>query len=186
MIDTLANVKTFLGVTGSDDDALLTIILGQVDQAIKTYVGWNIESEVVTNEYHTADGITKTFVLGMGQVDSGETFTATYDTTDYDSDDYVVYYDEGIVVFYSQVAESVKMLKFSYTAGYETADIPKDLQMAFAKMVGGIYFNRKVQSGVSSEKLGDYAVSYIQGGSDIDSVLKSNSSILDAYSRHDF
>lgn len=186
MIDTLANVKTFLGITTSDDDTVLTTILGQVDKYIKNYVKWNINREVVTDEYHSADGITKTFVLGMGEVDTGETFTATFDTEDYTSDDYALYPEEGIVVFYTAPAQSVRELKFSYTAGYADGSVPADLQMAFAKMVGGIYFNRESNGAKNSEKLGDYSVTYKEGGTDIDSVFEANKSVLDLYVRHDF
>ena len=173
MLDTLANVKQLAGITTTDYDAVLTQIMEGVDEAINQYLGYDIESHTVTDEYHIADGVTKVFTLESAPVTS---LVVKYDGDTQDTDAYELYPDTGIVVFGSPVSKSTRKLSFSYTGGYST--VPADLRLAFDRMVLSVFYNRK-SSDVESEKMGDYSVVY---GS-IQKEMLNYKDVLDNYVR---
>jgi hypothetical protein len=155
MLDTLENVKTYLGIVGSGDDAALTMVLAEADAMIKAYVGYNIEEATITDEYHSTDGEVQNFNVAYPPISSGDTVAVKYDGTVYDSTEYDVIYDRGIVVMNSAPSQSVKLFSISYTGGYAT--IPADLLAVFRGLCNDLYKSRKRESGVASERLGDYS-----------------------------
>ena len=182
MLVSLADVKTFMGITGTDSDDVLNLIISQVDQYVKTYTKRDLESAVIADEEHTTDGQTNLYLVDEAPITVAPVIT--FDGDAVDSDEYDVFNDEGLIVFKSVPSYATKKLLISYTGGFVT--IPLDLQMAVTKIVAGVFNNRKATSGVKSEKLGDYAIAYgDSGASDIDAVIDANRSILDAYSKNE-
>lgn len=53
-LTTQASVKLHLGITGTTEDTYLDMLIEQVDQLIKSYVGQTIERQTVT-EYHAGN-----------------------------------------------------------------------------------------------------------------------------------
>jgi hypothetical protein len=49
--------------------------------------------------------------------------------------------------------------RVTYTAGYTIDDVPYDLKNACAKLAGSLFYNQG-KTGVASEKIGSYAISY--------------------------
>ena len=173
MLDTRVNVKILGGITGTDYDAVLDLIMAGVDEAIKKYIGYNVEQHTITDEYHIADGITKIFTLEVTPVES---LVVKYDGETQDTDSYELYDEEGVVIFYSPPTESIRKLSFSYTGGYAT--VPSDLKLAFDSIVLQVFNSRK-SGGVQSEKMGDYSVVY----GDIERELLNYKDVLDNYVR---
>ena len=50
-LSTLSKLKTHLGLSGTAEDTLLTQLLGEVDAAVKNYLGWNPEQANYTEIY---------------------------------------------------------------------------------------------------------------------------------------
>jgi hypothetical protein len=67
-IVTLAEVKTFLGISGAAEDSKLNLIIGYVDATIKQYCGQNFEQATYT-EFYSGTG-NKTVVLRKRPVQS--------------------------------------------------------------------------------------------------------------------
>ena len=56
---TLTNVKTYLGISGEDDDTLLGSLIDRVSQAIETQAGRIFGSTSITSERHDGNGSTR-------------------------------------------------------------------------------------------------------------------------------
>lgn len=183
MIATIEEVKTRLSITGSGDDAVLTQVVEEIDQAIKTYLDRNIERLVYDEYVDTSGGLnrekyfTKDFPIEAGSVTITNNGTEWVEGTNYDVD-----YVNGIIFFHTLPSIGFKKLRVQYSAGYESTDIPKDLKMAVINASCTLFNNRK-QTGVKSESLGDYSVTYGDTNS-TDSLLDSVSNILDKYRRY--
>jgi len=180
MLDTLSNVKTYLGISGSGDDAALNMILAEADSIVKNYCGYNIEQTEITNEYHSTDGETHTFVVDYPIISSADDFVATYDGSVISSNTYDIIYESGVVVFDTCPTQSVKELAFTYTGGYAT--IPADLLRCFRGIFNDLNKQRKMRSDVASERIGDYAVTF----KDNSEIASAYSATLDKYKRYAF
>ena len=183
MIATITEIKTRLNITGSGDDAVLTQVLEQIDQAIKTYLDRNVESLAYDEYVDTSEGLhrdryfTKDFPIEAESVIVTDNDTIWVEGTNYDVD-----YINGIINFYTLPTIGFKKLRVQYTAGYEADGIPKDLKMAVINASCTLFNNRK-QTGIKSESLGDYSVTYADSNS-TDGLLDDVSNILDKYRRY--
>ena len=54
-LTTLADLKTYLGISDSSEDALLNLLIADADAAILGYIGRTIEQATLT-EYYSGDG----------------------------------------------------------------------------------------------------------------------------------
>lgn len=183
MIATIEEVKTRLSITGSGDDAVLTQVVEEIDQAIKTYLDRNIESLAYDEYVDTSEGLnrekyfTKDFPIDDGSVTITDNGTEWVEGTNYDVD-----YINGIIFFHTLPSIGFKELRVQYTAGYSAEAMPKDLKMAVINASCTLYNNRK-QTGIKSESLGDYSVTYLDSNS-TDGLLGDISNILDKYRRY--
>jgi len=144
----LADVKNYLGETGSDHDALLEALIDRVSEAVETYCGRRFKQETVT-EYHDGRGRSR-LALRRRPVAS---VTSLHDDLDraytdeeiVDPDDYTFYPDEGIVELDAGVfQDGLRNVKVVYVAGYAT--VPADLAHAAIVWVAAI-FHRAQQGG---------------------------------------
>jgi len=126
-----ANVKVYLGISGSDDDTLIGQLIGRATDAIQAFCHRTFGSTTYT-EYHDGRGESK-IVLEHRPIIS---VASVYDDLDrqfgpetlIDSDDYVIREDEGIIewlasnsTFPSTAAyfyDGQLNVKVTYTAGY--------------------------------------------------------------------
>lgn len=176
VIDTISNVKTYGGITSTDYDTVLNgIIMPSVNKAIQNYCGWEIEETTVTDTVNT-DGHTKLFVLRGFNVSS---FTASFDGDNYDTDSYTLDSEKGIVIFTFNIPKTNELLGFSYTYGYDSSSMPADIKMVFDDMCVDLLNMRKVNSSISSEKLGDYSVVY----KEVRNSIGKYSDLLNSYVR---
>jgi len=183
MIATITEIKTRLNITGSGDDAVLTQVLEQIDQAIKTYLDRNVESIAYDEYVDTSEGLhrdryfTKDFPIDEDSVTVTNNETEWVEGTNYDVD-----YINGIIYFHTLPSIGFKELRVQYTAGYSAEAMPKDIKMAVINASCTLFNNRK-QTGVKSESLGDYSVTYADSNS-TDGLLDDVSNILDKYRRY--
>ncbi len=98
-LDTLANVKTALGVTGTGDDTLLTQLQADADSFVETFCGRTFAAGPFT-EYHPGGArvvfLTNYPVAAVSsvRVDPNRDFAAE---TEVPADDYVVHTSRGVV-----------------------------------------------------------------------------------------
>ena len=184
MLASVAQLKTFLGITVTTYDTLLEDILKSVTKYIQNYTGRELEQAAITDEAFSTNGLNRIFAVRESPIDTVATFTMTFDGDAVDSDDYEILYEDGIIVFDFPPVRGTNKLLISYTGGYAADEIPKDLELATTKIAAGIFKNRKTTSGVTSKKLGDFSITYAQAGdSDLDAVITANQNILNMYRR---
>jgi hypothetical protein len=189
MLNTLSEVKLYLGVAGSGDDVRIEQSMDYAQSVIESYVGYALEETTYTDEKYSTDGDSEIIVLSVPNVSSGDTFEAKWDgelIDNTDNGDYNVDWKSGVVHFNYVPSRQFKLLSFTYTAGYTT--VPNDLKMIFNNIVRDIWKGSETQGTVSSERLGDYSVSYINGDSNLygRDILTPYYATLDKYKRYDF
>ena len=156
-LTTLTAVKAYLEVTGTDDDALLTDLVARASDAIVAYCG-RAFAAADYDECHDGDG-SDIVLLDQRPVISVSALSEDDDAVE--ADDFVVYPELGIVRLKSGVfGRGVRNVRVSYRAGHET--IPADVEQAAIEWVAAMYRARGEVAGrdVSSERVGDYAVTY--------------------------
>ena len=171
---TLDDVKSFLGITGSGSDALLTMLINMVTEHIETRCGRRFADTTYTEEEYSGIGV-KTLLLDEFPITSTETFKLekngasdnTDDWEEIDADEYWVDADTGIITKTTSFNRGVKNWRATFSAGYDT--IPYDLQWLAMSLISET-FNRRNTQGVESEKLGDRTVKFQLSG-----IVDSNS-----------
>lgn len=144
MLITLQDVKNYLQIEESTQDAQLTQMIKSVEAQVKKTLGRELESAERT-EYYDGDGkgiiLVKEFPITA--------VASLYDDPDRDygsdtlisSDDYIWGQVDGLApgairldlgFFY----RSQKNVKVTYTGGYTTSTLPEDIKMALIKLVG--------------------------------------------------
>jgi hypothetical protein len=181
-LDTLANVKTRLGVATSADDSLLALLQDAADNFIKNWCDRDFEGGSFT-EYHPG-GAPFVYLRNYPvasvtsvNVDSSYTFAAT---TLLPATAYVVHTDWGVIqslngpLFPPCRSGLVNREVSVWTRGprvvqvvYATAtgQVPGDVKEAYARLVGHWYRRVKTESAagflnVTHQKFGDAAVIY--------------------------
>lgn len=176
----LANTKTFLGITDNTKDALLEMLINMATDYIQSQcnVNYFMATDYVIQEL---DG-TGTDQLVLPNHPAWDltslqerTGSGITDWRTIPSDEYTLDGDNGIITWTSQftgfdeglndenalsdpIFQKVKRkYRATYTAGYNT--IPYDLQYACMSLVGQM-LNTKSASGIVSESLGDHSITY--------------------------
>jgi len=194
-LTTLARVKTFLGISGTSNDELLTSLINSCTDFIENYCDRRFKQKAYTNELYNGNGTNK-LLLKNYPVDESSTFKLEERSSDLNEDDwneidteyYFVHYDSGIVervrgIFYKYP----KHYRITYTAGYDYDNSSTfledagagDLEYACWKLVSKVYNQRKQAGNIQSERLGDYSVTFKKEVM-ADPEIKS---ILDKYKR---
>ncbi len=185
-LDTLANVKTRLGVSGTADDALLTLLMNSADNWVANWTGRDFGGGTYT-EYHPGGS---EFVhlknypvqsVTSVNVDPGYGFGAS---TVVPSTSYVVHTERGVIQSrvgpLGPLAERQGLVNRSvatWTRGprvvqvvyvVATAAAADDILEAFAQLVGHWYRRVKTQAGagfqnLSQQKLADAVTTYSGG-----------------------
>lgn len=197
-LTTIARFKTFAGITTADHDTLLTDLVNIVTELIERYCKRRFKQTAYTNELLDSDGA-ETLFLGQYPVSSSASFTLEernsesneddWDTID--SEDYFVDYDSGIIHRAGREHWRVgkQAYRVSYTAGYNfdnaatyLADTTAgDLEYIVWKIVKTIFDRRQSQTGITSESLGDYSVSFNAAVMESDEIKE----VLDKYAKNE-
>lgn len=138
MLVTLANAKTYLGVSGSGDDATITDMIEAATEAMEQFTGRHLDSTTIT-EYLNGTGGRLLWLKEPAESitnlwnDSAHAWGAA---TLVDADDYLL---TGCEVDYLDHiwSEGRRNIKVTYKAGYAT--MPDDLQHACKVQVAKLY-----------------------------------------------
>lgn len=161
---TLADIKTYLGITDSLSDAILTKILEGAESALWSEIWCDLTQQTYT-EYHNGAG-TRALVLKKYPVASFTSFE--YNTwtpsapvwTPFDEDSYVKEEDKGMIQYLTWILPRwYKNIKVVYEAWYTTGNMPSAIMLALYKLVDG-YWQQKGIENISSEKADDVMITY--------------------------
>jgi hypothetical protein len=182
-IDTLANVKTRLGVTTSADDSLLTLLMNSADKYVSNYCGRDFGGGTYT-EYHPGGSefvhLRNFPVQGVTSVnvDPGYVFGSS---TILSPTSYVVHSERGVIQslvgpFAPRVdrqglvnrhvynwTKGPRVIQVIYTVATGAVDDP--VLEAYAQLVGHWYRRVKTQAAaaflnISEQKFGDATAAY--------------------------
>jgi len=174
MIISLADLKTYLGITGTAQDARLQFIVDGVNAEVNKRTGrvWG-ETETIVDEIHDYEPVIFLCNLDVTDVSAVKLGRGTNQTTldadtyrwnglgrlvlDTDSEDFVQNVDD-----YDELA-------ITYTHG--TATAPDDLVLA-ALQLGG-HMNRSINGEVTEESVGSFRKKYAAENSTTKDILDS-------------
>jgi Phage gp6-like head-tail connector protein len=182
-LDTLANVKTRLGVSGSTDDSLLSLQMDTADAWIQVYTGRDFAGGTFTEYFpgnaeflHLAN-FPVTSVTSV-KVDPSYAFGAD---TIISSSSYAVHSERGVIqskvgpfvmdsgplVLINSAVQDWKSSPRAVQVVYATATsaVPNDVKEAYAQLVGHYYKHVKTQvaanfQNVDRQTFGDVTVAY--------------------------
>lgn len=152
---TIEKVKSYLEITSSNYDTVISQLISNVDSFLKKTLGREFTKEERTEYF---DGGVKHIVLKEYPIDSSQPLAVYYNShnqsnpswNEIDSSNYVVYDSEGILEHYGKFPSGKRNIKVVYTGGY--SEIPDDLELLAKQLVAKIFERRKA-SGKSSESL---------------------------------
>lgn len=184
-IITLAELKTYLGITGTTEDSKLTTIVAATNTFVETYCNRAFEEAEYTEELYDGPGSSVLCLKNWPVSEVAEVIvedTEVEERTEIDGEGYYLDAEAGILHNNDLWNRGRGIITVTYTAGYET--IPDDLKFAVLELAS--YFrNMSGKSGIRSESLGSYSYSLMNdlssmgGELTIPSVVIKN--ILDRY-----
>jgi len=182
MLTTKANVKTYLGISGTAEDTLIDMLVKFASGEIVKLIGWAVNQSEVKNK--TFDGGSKIIRLGGKPIKDDRTadtptFKVEYNAGNLETpnwvampaSNYVVYWDEGAIEFVAPY-DGLNNIRVSATLGYET--IPDDLEFVAVKVTSRLYNHRKSE-GIGSEAMEGANVSWQ------DELSEEEKAIIQAY-----
>lgn len=155
---TLSDVKSWLGLTVSTDDAQISRLITAASDWIQNYLSRDIVVTTYTDEIYHGNGQVQLMLrqypivaVSSVQVISGSTVLATYAASDVYFDDRSVYLKSGTF------PRGQGNIKITYQAGYTT--IPFTLQQATIELVA-MRYREKDRVGHVSKQLGGETVTF--------------------------
>ncbi|MFQ5863160.1 MAG: head-tail connector protein [Candidatus Brocadiales bacterium] len=133
----VANVKEYLGISGTSEDALLSRLADWATDLIHSYCG-RIFPGASYDEYYDGDG---TEGLLANQYPISAVTSLEVNGISKDASTYTLYGQLGLLKLKSGTfPKGKKNVRLQYTAGYST--IPKDLEQAAIELVALKYYDR--------------------------------------------
>lgn len=160
MFVTLEEVKTFLGIAWTSQDARLTAIIWAVETRVENMV-WDLnQNEKVENI--CLESIRNTNIIPLSNINviditelNGVDFSSKIN-----KQDYFIYRDDSVeIVDLGSYVNNLKFKEFEikYTSGY--TEIPSDIKMAVSLLVG-VDFAKSSSKTITAEKAWDRQVNY--------------------------
>ena len=164
---TLEDTKSFLGITSSTYDDVLTMLINMATDHIEKRCGRRFADTTYTEEEYDGTAV-RTLAVKNFPITSTTTFKLeknnacdnTDDWEEIDSDEYWVDSETGIITRTTSFAKRTKNFRVTYSAGYD--EIPYDLQLLTMTLISEIFNNRRT-GGVLEETLGDRTVKFQVG-----------------------
>jgi hypothetical protein len=156
-LESVDNLKTFIGKTDAVDDTLLGNILNYVSTEFEVFCNRKFLKQQRTSYF---DSGKKYYALNAFPIDSTTTLTVTYGSTVQTlNSDYYVWEDRGLIEFYSipsctQPKEILIVWSGGFTETSGVLDVPDDLKYACV-MQASYAFRRRKDLGNSSISTGD-------------------------------
>ncbi|HUS40707.1 MAG TPA: hypothetical protein VMX74_14745 [Pirellulales bacterium] len=169
---TVAACKTYLGLSGSDDDTVLEMLVNSASQKAIQICGRPLVTLARTYYTNAPRAGCRSLQLRTWPVTTATTSIwqdrdnyAWADDTLVATTDYNIDLETGLVTLIDTGTTwemAVNAIKVTFTAGYGTiaaADIPADLQQAVAMLVGW-YMQRRASAGIKSARGGVVEIEY--------------------------
>lgn len=156
----LAEVKTYLGVTTVNDDQLLSDLIASVSAFIRHKTHRTFEEASYTESHSGGNYL---LILDHRPIVSVASITDTDDSETVDAANYVLFNDEGMVARIddngdrTKWADGWRRFEVTYTAGYSLSPdtIPDDVKMAAKMLIGARYQRRN--GDLQSEDIDGYS-----------------------------
>jgi len=177
-LTTVARFKSFIKKTTVEDDTLIETIINIVSDIVENYCDRRFLETAYTNEYYDGTGSNQLF-LKQYPVNSAESFVLEERDTDLndsswssiDSEWYHVDYLAGLIeLVANRFREVPRKYRVNYTAGYAFDNVTPgatlqsvgigDLELAVWMLANNIYEDKGMVTGIKSESIGNYAVTY--------------------------
>ncbi len=163
---TLENTKIFLGISGTSENASLQQIIDAVHDFVKKYTNRIIEEAIYTEELYDGSGGVALLLKNFPIIEITEILVDTEEIderSDVDEEGWYIKDAEcGIVYNNEGWTRGRGNIQVTYSAGYSSTTLPKDLQYAYYSLTS--YFrNLKGKSGILSENLGSYGYTIATG-----------------------
>lgn len=178
---TTAQVKAHANIPGSSFDAVFDQLIPQVDEMITQKTGVATDNQTFTNEIVDSDGDLEIQVChhpisGLTKIEYRD---ANNDWLEYTNEAIgdVEYEGDMIYTEYVVAAKGRRRIRLTYDAGYNTADVPKDLQLAAILMVLRLFTERNSVGLSSNDSLGLKIVLSQKDHDYVDKILKKYSQI---------
>jgi hypothetical protein len=200
-LTTVAEVKTALGISGSDDDSLIERLINAASDRVERYCGRHFERDDAAEETIAGYGQHELRVL---RTPINSITSITYDDGEIDTT-YVTFDANAGLIFraggWAWTAHSTsdivpapiplserRLYVVTFSGGYvlpkddgdPARDLPYDLEQAVIDLVSSDYLSRTRDLSVKSERLLSYSVSY-HGESESDGMPASVRSVLERY-----
>lgn len=154
MLTSIDAVKSHLGISKADADAVLTALVKQCSAQIENYIGRRIESNS-WSEAKTGNG-RPTMMLAQGPIVAITSLGIGLETLS--PSEYYISESGLSVCLRNRVFTRGSGVYISYQAGY--AAVPADIELACIEAVA-LAFNRRNHIDVSSKSIAGETVSYI-------------------------
>jgi len=130
-LETLANLKSYLGVNDSSRDDELTIFLDAAEEQVEEYLGYDPEETTYTDEHHYGTG--QPWIYPKARPVTAVT-AFSVDDSDWDVDELVL--RDTWIDTRNYILPEGADVEITYTAGYSS--VPSRIRLAVLK-VAGIY-----------------------------------------------
>lgn len=173
MLTTKKNIEEYLNET--IDTNIDLYILG-ASEFIKNYTGREFEETAEEIRYYDGNGTNQLIIDPATEIttvevsyDGGETFEGIEDFKTYPYNSLPIF---SIILDYQVFSESRKNVKITGKFGWNEC-IPREVIFC-ATAIAALLYKRKETSDITSERIGDYQVSYqaIEGISDLNNIKK--------------
>ena len=187
-LTSLARQKEFMGITANTFDTVLTALINSTTEFIENYCDRRFESATYTNEVYDGTGSSQLLlrqfpVTTFTRLQRRDTSKNESSWSTLETEDYFVKLTEGIVIIASNIydgwndtvsyttnfrkypqyyrATYVAGLAFDVGTGTYLEDVGAgDLEYVVWKLVTTMFNQRRGSDDVSSEKIGEYSVTY--------------------------
>jgi len=162
MLANLAELKSYLWITDSDEDTLLTALLWQADAFIKSYTGRDLEANDYADELYSWKA-EREFLLKQFPVNSltsfkyntGTLWTPVWEA--FDEDSYRLDEETWRIYLAFNLVRGFQNIQVNYNAWFET--VPADLNLAEIRLAA-YYFNTRNADWIVSESVDGASVRY--------------------------
>lgn len=155
---TLAEVKTRLDISGTSEDDKLNELINSATDLLERYCGRRFKQTQYTEEVYGGENTNRLFLRNYPISDElADAPVVLIDDVAVEIE--AIDYPRGIIELESIANDDMSNVKVTHKSGYAAADIPHDLKEAIFLLVSGAR-NVGKSSGISSESVGDYSVTY--------------------------
>jgi hypothetical protein len=157
LLTSIADIKTFLEITNTSFDTMLTLIATMVSARVETYLNRNLE-KVARTQYFDAGR--RYYYLPAYPIDLTAALTITDGSAaQVINDDYFVWENEGLIEFPTPPSYTdPKQIKIIWTGGYASYDaLPQEIQFATI-LQSAFVFRRRKDIGLNSVTMPDGSI----------------------------